>query len=676
MKNLVKHILPVSILLVIVIVFYSQIINSYFEQDEWHSFGHYIYVFSNSLSDALAIILKGGLLAHFTPLSLLTKSTIFNLFGLDEKPYFVVSILLHSTVVVSLYFFLLDLLKKKKSAFLGALFFALSASNHQAITWIGTFEGILGSTLFGILSLLTYKRRFWLSLVFIFVSLLYRENALTFYGILIVSSIFIEKNLNRFLKLLSVAFMYLFLKFSYIFFGQASATTNLTSQPTDYLNNIVYNLATLPLKFISQIFVPQDVLINAANWLTPRLIEFLPDPNKIWVVSNDYSFELIALLLGAIVTLLVFLTTRKNTKILFLYFTFNLFSSLPLVITNKYLIYPDSRYFYTASIAASIYIGYLFSKFDNPKKFFYKTIVVLFFALLVVTNVYYLQKTFEHLLSQAKIRKDIVYAVNSYLPILPQKSLVYVESDRAHYGINKKILPFQSGFGQLLLVNYEQKQKIPVYFFRDEFLWGIQDQGYKEADDFGFGFFYDQTQMENIIEKEKIPVESVYAFSFNSNNRSLSDISLRVRNEYLSKKLNQRQIFLQENQITSTNNQNDIKKLIDSNKNSYWSSLLAYYYPQSITIDFGKSKNISLIRIDSSASKDQNEVGFLVEGSQDKIIWQELYKVERRLPNEKGITEIYVLPKPVRFVTIHQIGYHQFAPWVINELQIYEVKDQ
>src|SRR5690606_18455889 len=71
---------------------------------------------------------------------------------------FIVSIMLHSLGVISLYIFIHLLSKNRLASFLGALFFAINFSHNQAVTWLGTFEGVELATLFGLLSLILYLK--------------------------------------------------------------------------------------------------------------------------------------------------------------------------------------------------------------------------------------------------------------------------------------------------------------------------------------------------------------------------------------------------------------------------------------------------------------------------------------------------------------------------------------
>ena len=148
------HLLVIGLIILIVIAGYYQLPRSFFEQDEWHSFGYYNYLLSLNGLDFLGNALKSGPFAHFTPFSLFFKMGLYKLFGLNAAPYFLVSIFLHILVSLAVYMLILLFLKKQLPALFSAIFFAINSSHYQAVTWIGTFEGTELSTLFGIVALI------------------------------------------------------------------------------------------------------------------------------------------------------------------------------------------------------------------------------------------------------------------------------------------------------------------------------------------------------------------------------------------------------------------------------------------------------------------------------------------------------------------------------------------
>ena len=66
-----------------------------------------------------------------------------------------------------------------------------------------------------------------------------------------------------------------------------------------------------------------------------------------------------------------------------------------------------------------------------------------------------------------KYRHNILNQISEDNLKLTDKQVFYTESDTSYYGLpdETKILPFQSGFGQTLLVWFEKSERFPNDFF-------------------------------------------------------------------------------------------------------------------------------------------------------------------------------------------------------------------
>jgi hypothetical protein len=104
---------------------------------------------------------------------------------------------------------------------------------------------------------------------------------------------------------------------------------------------------------------------------------------------------------------------------------------------------------------------------------------------------------------------------------------------RSYYGLpsEEKMLPFQSGLGQTLLVWYHDQENYPNEFYQNRFLWEITDQGYQEVGDRGFGYFRDKDLLRQAIAQYNLVPESLVAFSWNSQTEELKDVTVLVREE-------------------------------------------------------------------------------------------------------------------------------------------------
>ena len=293
---------------------------------------------------------------------------------------------------------------------------------------------------------------------------------------------------------------------------------------------------------------------------------------------------------------------------------------------------------------------------------------------LTILNVFWLERQLSVYVEEGTVRKEILNIVKRNYPQLPSKVIFYTESEKSYYGLppNERTLPFQSGFGQTLLVWYYPTEHFSQEFFENQFLWEITDQGYKEKGERAFGYFRDFNKLVKTVENEKLPIESVISFRYDSENQILINNTDEVRGRLGGYFSDKQEIKPREIDIFASTNPKETGLMLDRKRDTFWDSKLPYARPQFIQIKLPGLKKIAVISIDSYNNKDQNEVGYAVYLSNDSKVWEEVFYSKKYPPGENGTVDIYLLPKITRFVKIQQIGYHKYAPWVIHELKIYE----
>lgn len=675
------HTISVLLIVITVLIAFKDLTQSFFEQDEWHSFGNYIYLNSLSQAEFFKNAFPGGLLGHFTPLSLFSKMTMYKFFGLNAENYFIVSIGWHLLVTSLVYIFIYLLFKRKLTAFLGALFFAVNSSHNQSVTWLGTFEGTLGATFFGLLALVSFllyehkqnNKYFVLSLASIFLGLLYKEIALTFL-LLLCTLIFFLKSAKfklRFLLGVGIVFgLYISLKF---FFTLTSVhDQSRIVQQGNIFDTILFNFVVLPPKLFAQTLISSD-WFNFSKDPSSQLIKV--DWGKIGYLYINENYVINILILGLFLTflVLVFLGVKKGKvpkEFFFLSFLIFFFSALPISILKKFTLLIDSRYLYPATVGTSLFLSAFFESFREKVSGRFILVLIL---LLTTMHLISLKQIVAQEVSTGLQRKDILTQIENIRPKLQNKTIIFIESDRSFYGLKDRIFPFQSGLGQLLLVYYSKNQNIPPDFFTEEFLWNITDQGYKKFDNLGYGFFRDFEKLAETVSQNNLPFDSILGLAYNSENNKVSDISKRVQGELEGKFA--KKMELNRSNITASTSEKpeDANLAIDGKRETAWDSTVPYEIPQFFQIDLGEERTVAQIRVDSFTNKDQNEIGYKVSSSLDGLSWKEIFMVRRRPPGENGLVDIYLHPEVTRYIKIEQIGSHKFASWVIHELKIYEV---
>ncbi len=552
MKSIANHLILLSLLLLVIFVVFWQLPNGFFEQDEWHTFGYIISLGPFSSMEFWRQAFPANIIGHFTPLAMLLKLVIFQIFALNALIFFIVSISFHIIISILLYLLIFNLLKDKLASFLGAIFFAVNSSHHQAVTWIGTFDGTEGAVFLGILSLLflfIYKNNrrlkylFFLSLS-ILTAFLFKETALSFLIILIIAIFWIYKREfdKKIFLFPGVALLfYLSLRLLNLLLQSTNTSSIMKQNQSINILTIIFNFFISPFLIMAQIVFPQQLLIKITDAFGIYLHQIFREPLALWVKPITI-YILITFLLSLIILFLIIKLAKlvKNKKEIYLGLFFIFLTFPPLILINKKLIYIDSRYLYVSTIGMSIIIAVIIKNIQL--KFFSisikystnllnKLLICVFLFTVCLLHVVILKTTIDTLAEDGSIRKMILTSIIKTYPKLPQKTIFYIESDTSYYGLpeNEKILPFQSGFGQTLLVWYYSIEDFPIDFYKEDFLWNIYSQGYKEVGKRGFGYFRDFNIMKKNIDDYNLSPNSIIAFSWNHNTRALENITNKIR---------------------------------------------------------------------------------------------------------------------------------------------------
>jgi len=680
-------------LLGIAIVF-IRINNSFFQQDEWLAFGRLIVL----KREGIITIFKEAFLptvGHFNPLKFLLLNLLFNIFGTNYAPYAFVSVILHIISTCLVYYFFRLIIQNRWVSILGAFFFGILAGGSQATTWIIADISIHGATIFGLLSVIYFIkhiekhsgfRLYWLSLAFLIISLLLNEITIGLFLVLPCINYLYFKNKN--IKDYKHSLIVLFIGFLYalsrglMLLMPISYRLETLANKSQSLREIFINLIIMPVDSVVQSIIPTEILL----WIAGKTASLLPKQ-----LINDYSVAefnifvekdillIVTTFFFLMIVLFLFGLYKKCRneyfrKAIVLGLFWVMINSLIFVFAPEkkgLLTIVEPRNLYFSSIGTVLFFTALIYKAFERKWYLF------FIFPLLLLNIIFLNIHINNLVTEGKLRKNILIDIKRKYPILPEKVIFYTESDRSYYGLpqNERIMPFQSGFGQTLLVWYSTQHKFPYDFLQNKFLWGIEDQGYKELKNQGFGYFRDFYKLIKTVDNEKLPVESVISFRYDSESQILTDNTDEIRGRLKGYFSDKQEINPREIDILASTNPKDAGLTLDGKRNTYWSSKLPYAKSQFIQIKLNDFKKVTAINIDSYNNQDQNEVGYEIYISNDGNVWEKTFYSKRYPPGEDGIVNIYLLPKSARFVRIQQIGYHQYAPWVIHELKVYAVKN-
>lgn len=547
-KNLLKPVFfALTALAVLSFVSYFPIFKGFFQQDEWLAFGFHFLIQEEGLNSLLknAFILRLG---HYSPFNLILEQTLFNVIGLNYFGWAVSSILMHFLNAVLVFMFAKQIFKNTMKGFAASVLFIVTASAFQATAWPVADIGTHMSVFFALICLILFfdfidqGRKFGLalSMIALVVSILFKETAIALFGILPLAYILFSQGKRQTGKMeVSVIILVTGLLFFSIrlfalaippeaFRGTIYEQAPSVSTQFD-AGRFVYNIATFPIKGVSQSIVPSGVLLNMANKISGFLPGSLVGQNNTTdydIFVQKYSLEVVNLTVFIVILSLALKVKKEGIFFLIFIMANSVVYALSPERVGRITII-DSRNLYFVSIGAAILIVQISQNLFKSSNLKIFTLV----GLVAVLNFLYLNSSLGSFVIDGQLRSGILTRISSEYKHLPDKVIFYTESDSSFYGLPEtvKIMPFQSGFGQTLIIWYYPKERFPDDFLKRKYLWEITDQGYMEADGRGFGYFRDLNKLKETLAEFNLNPDSVISYRYNSKMNGLTDITSEIR---------------------------------------------------------------------------------------------------------------------------------------------------
>lgn len=561
-----------GVILLYVLIFYftfGNFPNTFFQQDEWIIIANHIFWDEANL-DWLTRLFTYGQTTHLIPLSNLFSYIQFKLFDINFFYYAITSIVLHFVNALLVTYLAYIFLRKKILSILAGVFFIANSIPSQAITWIATTTGTAGSTLFFLVSIILFlkylevkkKGKVYLIATFIavFIALGFKESSVFLFALFLpLALLFGEKKKvlkNIFIFTTIVSLLYISIRIFFLLnFHSISQYLDKTYNPSSY--TYIYRLIATPLKFFAQSFIPQETILNLADFIMfkayPQFIT-LGSPNPFIrdsVVADLVLFISAIVLMVPIfhVALYFWKVKEKRISYVMLFSLFSIFlSSIPLIVLpgkSGYFSLIDGRHFYISSgFTAILYSCFLYGIMKIiPKK---KIALILCTGIILLFLIYHtgeIRGKIDDQITIGQTRKSILENILSNYTSLPEKVVFYIESDKAYYGVpeSQKIPPFQSGFGQVLIAWYDSHgQELPACFFeqdpvhKDAFLYPLLTQGYKECENKGFGYYRNFDNLLDGVKKNNLSQDTIRAFAWIDKEKKLvnvtKEIQMRIKN--------------------------------------------------------------------------------------------------------------------------------------------------
>ena len=499
---------------------------SFFQQDEILGFGRFIEYGRNIILDAFLV----NRIKHFVPLTMAVSYYIYKIFGMNSFVFTSLGLGFHLINGLLIYRVSLHYLKNKVLSLLAVLIFLSSSVAGQLIMWpvISLNSISLTFSLLAWLAIVKKKLRwvpvFFLGAVF---SVEYSAGLIFFIPLAIYHTIGkdLKEKIRAILPFSVVATGYCALRFLPIFFNGHAKTSVIGVGGTPFISKVIGHVP----RYFGQLFFGQDILL----YLSKKMQEILGLTGLGTAYAETSIFPIVSFSLGFILIVL-FVVFYRRTYLL--PFSFIFFSSLPFLLvpgnigTSSVI---ASRYMYFGVAGMALVIAFILKYLIDSKKKGWLTLVIFLIAFLVVRGTYVNFMSGERLYATGKLRVRILNLIKSSYPALPQRAVFYSESNKSYYGLPDKevILPFQSGFGQTLMMFYSDSDKLPTSFYPGLYLWEITSQGYEEHEGRGFGYFRDLTLLKETVKKYNLPPEAIIAFSWNGFTGEMTEISDRIRRD-------------------------------------------------------------------------------------------------------------------------------------------------
>lgn len=540
MKSLKKKILFLPILGLFA---YVPILYGTFVQEEWFSLLYFYSLGNKALLDRLIELtsLKPG---QYIPFSFLSTYAVFYSFKANYLMFMLVGLSFHILSGYLLYLLVNILTKNKIIAIFSAFGFIVAPHHFQAVSWPIANFGYSLSAVFAISSLIFFFK--WLqsdvfsyavlSSVFLLISLGFKEIFLYLVVCLPLVTLIWKKNFKKIVKaFLIVLPVFLFISWS---FWYLKALPNSELQiSTSRLG--IEKLLTLPSRSLAESLLPQQFIYFLAKGifllLPPYQLSKLNTTQFNLMVESTGALVVVVILciLVSYLLLKVYKAKKSNKQQTFKLFlsglVFIAFSGFPYIFVDTQIFtLLQPRYVYSGVLFMSFLYFLLIDFFVSHKgrKLFLMSFPCIIFFL----------STLNMSISMGRVgyqRKKIIDQISKTVATKKNKLIVFAESDKSYYGMpdEVKILPFQVGLGKVLAVTLYDKLYLPQELYKYETLLDLRSQGYFYDSVGGFGYFREFNTMKNVVRKNKIPIDSIYAFKYYANTQNLVEESEFIKND-------------------------------------------------------------------------------------------------------------------------------------------------
>ena len=327
-KNFKHYFLLAAIILLTILVFSKSSENEFINYDD------NIYVYENAYIKDFSIQGIKEIFKAYSkdelPITLLSLSIDYKLWGLNPKPYHIENIILHLINILLVFVLVKQITKRNEGALISALLFAIHPLRCESVMWVAERKDML-LALFYFSSLICYikyikannKIQLLLSVIFAVLSLLSKFTAVTIPIILILIDYYYSKKFCLKLILEKIPFFILPVMSGIIHYSteQSNQLVSQFTQSFSFIDSIF--MAGYALFFyIYKFFLPFN--LSALHAYPSKINNLLP--------NFYYIYFVISLIISALVAAFIYRTKKFRKELIFGFLFFLITISLVLQI--------------------------------------------------------------------------------------------------------------------------------------------------------------------------------------------------------------------------------------------------------------------------------------------------------------------------------------------------------
>lgn len=543
-----KSFICLVVILFTILFTYKDLPQTFYQQDEWYGLGLAFAEGGSSIFSGISrpldfLFVKGRI---FSNLIFYLFSSYFPLQNIQMAIF---AILLHIIATFLVFILVEKFIHNRFVSLLGALFFAVNAVSHGAVTWSLIAINTVTSTiivLLGILFFFKYKtdshfaarraKAKWLILsgVMVYLSLWFKETGLYIFLFLPLGTLLFKRySLISFFKTFWTFFLPFILIVTYriIELKLRTTTSNLyiTGLNENFFSTIFLRAILYPLTSFSLMFVPGDQFLSFAREVQDEVYPFLAQAGNNILIAQTAILDLLAIILTFLILFCIILLLKKekfgSKRTLLFWLMFSFMSFLPYVVLSKDFSYLEGRYYYLSAVGGAVLLSWVVKRLWeilNPRIFY--LIILPFVVFYIIFHASVVRGAITEQVRLSNLRKDFIMQLKTFVPTLDNKRQVfYTTSDQNYWDDGNKI-PFQQGSGYTFMVLYYGSGKIPKEFLKEGFLFEIGSQGYKQIGEYGFGYFWDKEKLEKVVKQYNLPQSSIIKLEYNSKTGNLRRI--------------------------------------------------------------------------------------------------------------------------------------------------------